>query len=47
MAGNKFDTAFEKEKITEAKIIYKGLYDTPIELTGTPQQIIKYLIDRI
>ena len=47
MAGNKFDTQFEKVKVTEAKLLYTGLYGTEVVVEGTPQQIIKHLLDKI
>ena len=47
MAGNKYDTPFEKPQIEEYTLMYKGLYNTPITVTGDVKIIIKHLIDNL
>lgn len=43
MAGNKFDTGFQKEIVEKVKIEYVGLYNTPVTFEGTLVQAIRHL----
>ena len=44
MAGNKYDTPFEKLKVSEVTLEYTGLYGDPVFFTGTPEQAIRHLL---
>ena len=47
MAGNKFDTGFAKEVVTNVTITYTGLYNQKIKFEGTLQQAIRHLTNKI
>ena len=47
MAGNKYDTVFEKEKVKDIEITYTGLYNQKITFTGTIEQAIRHLIQKL
>ena len=44
MAGNKFDTQFERVIPKAYKLTYKGLYDTEITVEGNAKQVIYHML---
>ncbi len=46
MAGNKFDTEFEKVIPKAYKLTYIGLYDNEITVDGDAKQIINHIISQ-
>jgi hypothetical protein len=44
MAGNKFDTQFERVIPKAYKLTYIGLYDNEITVDGDAKQIINHII---
>ena len=46
MAGNKFNTQFAIHKPKFYKLVYQDLYDEERTLTGTPSQIINYILNQ-
>lgn len=46
MAGNKFDTQFAIRKPTIYTLTFKDLYDEERIVTGTPKQIISYILNQ-
>ena len=44
VAGNKFDTQFEKVKPATYKLLYTGLYDTEVTVEGNAQHIISNIL---
>lgn len=46
MAGNKFNTQFAIHKPKFYKLVYQDLYDEERSLTGTPAQIINYILNQ-
>jgi hypothetical protein len=46
MAGNKYNTPFAIHKPKFYKLTYQDLYDEERTLTGTPAQIINYILNQ-
>ena len=46
MAGNKFDTQFAIHKPKFYNLTFKDLYDEKRTMTGTPSQVIKYILNQ-
>ena len=44
MAGNKFNTQFERVIPKKYKLIYKGLYDTETIVEGNAKQIVNHIM---
>ena len=44
MAGNKYNTPFAIHKPKFYKLTYQDLYDEESTVTGTPSQIINYIL---
>ena len=46
MAGNKFDTQFAIQKPKFYNVTFKDLYDKECTMTGTPSQVINYILNQ-
>jgi hypothetical protein len=46
MAGNKFNTQFAIHKPAFYSLTFKDLYDEERTITGTPKQIINYILNQ-
>ena len=46
MAGNKHNTQFAIHKPNTYQLVYKDLYNEEKTLTGTPKQIINYILNQ-
>ena len=46
MAGNKFNTQFAIHKPKFYELKYKDMYDEERTVTGTPKQILNYILSQ-
>ena len=46
MAGNKFNTQFAIHKPKFYNLTFKDLYDKECTMTGTPSQVINYILNQ-